>query len=175
MFTDADAVLYGCTLDGNLLTFARACATSILRTRVTWQSVNSPDKSYLTVVEGLWTWAEVAIGTFVSCVPVLPRFLHQFSSKSHKSFTFSSMTSRLLTSSKHVTAKARDIFGLSTHATKQSGGSNSSANLTESDEYKGFVEGRYLALDDFDKLAKDGSARKDATRRNDIEQAISRA
>lgn len=60
--------------------------TSILRTYYAWQIVQSRDISYNVAKMGFWTYAEIAIGTIVSCMPVLPKFLRHFSPKIHATF-----------------------------------------------------------------------------------------
>ncbi|CAD6580725.1 MAG: hypothetical protein ASARMPREDX12_000255 [Alectoria sarmentosa] len=63
-----------------------ACVTSILRTYYAWQIVPSHDISYNLVKMGFWTYAEIAIGTIVSCMPVLPKFFRHFSPRLYATF-----------------------------------------------------------------------------------------
>lgn len=51
-----------------------ACISSILRLYYTWKIVASPDVTYHMVQMGLWTYAELAIGVIISCLPVIPKF-----------------------------------------------------------------------------------------------------
>ena len=60
--------------------------TSILRTYYAWQIVPSHDISYNLVKMGFWTYAEIAIGTIVSCMPVLPKFFRYFSPRLYATF-----------------------------------------------------------------------------------------
>lgn len=64
---------------------SRACVTSILRTYYTWKILNSPDVSYNVVIMGYWTIAEITTGIVVSCLPVMPKFFHHYTSKLHHS------------------------------------------------------------------------------------------
>ena len=41
----------------------------------------SPDTSYNVVPMGLWTFAELAIGFIISCLPVIPKFFQHISPK----------------------------------------------------------------------------------------------
>ena len=54
--------------------FRSACISSVLRTYYTWKIVTSPDITYHMVQMGLWTYAELATGVIVSCLPVIPKF-----------------------------------------------------------------------------------------------------
>ena len=60
--------------------------TSILRTYYAWQTVQSRDISYNVAKTSFWTYAEIAFGTVVSCMPVLPRFFQHFGSKIRTTF-----------------------------------------------------------------------------------------
>ena len=60
--------------------------TSILRTYYAWQIVQSRDISYNVVKMGFWTYAEIAIGTIVSCMPVLPKFFRHFGPRLYATF-----------------------------------------------------------------------------------------
>ncbi|KAM0803966.1 hypothetical protein BDR22DRAFT_886260 [Usnea florida] len=51
-----------------------ACVSSVLRTYYTWKMVGSPDMSYNIVPVDLWTFAELATGFIISCLPVIPKF-----------------------------------------------------------------------------------------------------
>lgn len=55
-------------------TVRSACISSILRTYYTWRIVTSPDVTYHMVQMGLWTYAELATGVIISCLPVIPKF-----------------------------------------------------------------------------------------------------
>ena len=59
---------------------------SILRTCYAWEIVQSRDVSYNVAKMGFWTYAEIAIGTIVSCIPVLPKFFQHFGPKIHATF-----------------------------------------------------------------------------------------
>lgn len=54
--------------------FLSACISSILRTYYTWKIVTSPDITYHIAQIGLWTYAELATGVIISCLPVIPKF-----------------------------------------------------------------------------------------------------
>ena len=54
--------------------FHSACVSSILRTYYTWKMATSPDITYHMVQMGLWTYAELATGVIISCLPVIPKF-----------------------------------------------------------------------------------------------------
>ena len=54
--------------------YLSACISSILRTYYTWKIVDSPDISYNMAPMGLWTFAELATGFIISCLPVIPKF-----------------------------------------------------------------------------------------------------
>ena len=45
-----------------------------MRTYYTWKVASSPDVTYHIAQMGLWTYAELATGVFISCLPVIPRF-----------------------------------------------------------------------------------------------------
>ena len=52
----------------------RACALSITRTYYAWGVTRDPNVSYVLVTLTLLSYAEIALGIIVSCVPTLPRF-----------------------------------------------------------------------------------------------------
>ena len=54
--------------------YPSACISSILRTYYTWKMVGSPDMSYNIIFVVLWTFAELATGFIISCLPVIPKF-----------------------------------------------------------------------------------------------------
>ncbi|KAK0511236.1 hypothetical protein JMJ35_005809 [Cladonia borealis] len=58
-----------------------ACITSILRTYYTWKIVTSPDITYHMAQMGLWTYAELATGVIISCLPVIPKFFQHVGGK----------------------------------------------------------------------------------------------
>ncbi|KAL9068037.1 MAG: hypothetical protein Q9161_006482 [Pseudevernia consocians] len=60
--------------------------TSIVRTYYSFQVPTSTDKTYNLELMGLWGWAELATGTIVSCLPVMPRFIQHVGPKLHKTF-----------------------------------------------------------------------------------------
>ncbi|KAF7513246.1 hypothetical protein GJ744_010642 [Endocarpon pusillum] len=62
-----------------------ACVTSILRTYYTWKIVKSPEVSYNFAIMGYWTIAEITTGIVVSCLPVMPKFFHHYTSKFYHS------------------------------------------------------------------------------------------
>ena len=55
--------------------------TSIVRTYYTFKVFQSPDESYNIIIMGVWTWAEMTVGTVICCLPVMPRFLQHCRSK----------------------------------------------------------------------------------------------
>ena len=52
-----------------------------MRTYYSWKIRYSADFSYLLTIIDIWTSAEIAIGTVVSCIPVIPMFLRHTSPK----------------------------------------------------------------------------------------------
>ncbi|KAL8784269.1 MAG: hypothetical protein Q9195_009105 [Heterodermia aff. obscurata] len=156
-----------------------ACITSVIRTRATWQFVNSPDKSYFTVTEGVWAWAEITAGIFVSCVPVLPRFLQHVRSKVGKNlrFKFNPISWKLVTRSKDTTDQSRAILNASAsrRAMHRSAGRGAFENSAESEQSKYLAEGRYLELDDYDRMFTGDESTKNAAKRHDLEHASSGA
>ena len=69
------------------LTRFSACMSSVLRTYYTWRIVQSPDVSYYMIPMGLWTYAEISTGVFISCVPVMPRFFQHVVPKMTRAMT----------------------------------------------------------------------------------------
>ena len=67
--------------------------TSILRVYYARYVASKHDESYNIAKMGFWTYAEIAIGTVVSCSPVLPRFFQHFGSKVHEALSSKSKTS----------------------------------------------------------------------------------
>ncbi|KAL6715498.1 hypothetical protein ACLMJK_006459 [Lecanora helva] len=55
-----------------------ACVASIIRTYYSWKIVQNEDWSYNMGIIGLWTYAEIAIGVSVSCLPGLPKFFRHY-------------------------------------------------------------------------------------------------
>lgn len=64
--------------------------TSIVRTYYTFKVVQLPDISYNMALMGLWASTELAIGTIISCLPVLPRFFQHFGPKVWSMFSLTS-------------------------------------------------------------------------------------
>lgn len=64
--------------------------TSIVRTYYTFRVVQLPDISFNLAVMGLCASTELAIGTIISCLPVLPRFFQRFGPKVCRIFSFTS-------------------------------------------------------------------------------------
>ncbi|ERF70422.1 hypothetical protein EPUS_04700 [Endocarpon pusillum Z07020] len=62
-----------------------ACVTSIMRTYYTWKVLKSPDVSYNVIIMGYWTIAEITTGIVVSCLPVMPKLFHHYTSKFYHS------------------------------------------------------------------------------------------
>ena len=58
-----------------------ACITSILRAYYAAKTTQSHDISYNLGKMSLWSYAEVAIGTMVCCLPTLPKFFRHFGPK----------------------------------------------------------------------------------------------
>ena len=111
----------------------RGCVTSILRTYYGWNVAILADKSYEYAKLSYWSWAELAAGTLVSCVTVLPKFLQ------------------------HVSSRMRKVVGSSKSAQPDGGVSPAAQNkrglpqktgAQEMDSLKGPSKGRYLMLDD---------------------------
>ena len=70
-----------------LLDSHRACVCSIMRTYYTLKFAQSPDISHNISIMGFWTWAEVAIGILICCLPIMPKFFHHFHSRFSESLT----------------------------------------------------------------------------------------
>ena len=58
--------------------------TSVLRSYYTWRAVEGQDQSWELLPMGLWTWAEIAVGIIVGCLPTLPRFFQHIGTKVHR-------------------------------------------------------------------------------------------
>ncbi|KAI9794021.1 MAG: hypothetical protein M1816_006646 [Peltula sp. TS41687] len=58
-----------------------ACITSIVRLYLSVEFLHDPDVMYNLGPLGLWTFAEIAIGILVGCLPVLPRFVQHIGSQ----------------------------------------------------------------------------------------------
>ena len=59
----------------------RACVTSVMRTYYSFQAPKSSDRSYNWQLVGLWSWAELAIGIIVGCLPFTPKFVQHVGPK----------------------------------------------------------------------------------------------
>jgi len=101
---------------------------SILRTNYNLKLYKSEDVSYNLGIMGLWTYAEIAIGIIVSCLPVLPKFFQHFGpkfqwfllpkdkidTKSRSISLFRSPTAKARSSSKNSTPLANHTQGMGT-------------------------------------------------------------
>ena len=67
-----------------------ACAASIIRTTYAEAINESPDRTYNLCAVGLWTYAEIAIGIIVACLPVTPRFFKSIRNSLHFGYIFKS-------------------------------------------------------------------------------------
>lgn len=168
-----------------------ACVTSILRTYYAWQIVQSRDISYNVVKMGLWTYAEIAIGTIVSCMPVLPKFLRHFSSKLYTTFASKSKSGssnpRPRSGSPVVIEKPRhSAKSPNKYLAKRSGGETGISEIWNGAYHPSAVqvEGEYVTLDEHDavlprtarrvKASEPASrmAKGIATRREDLESGL---
>lgn len=84
-----------------------ACVTSILRTYYITKLTSSPDTSYMIMLTGRWTLAEMTVGIVISCSPVMPRFFRHFSSKAQEVFSWISNTSSWFRFRPSSTSKSR--------------------------------------------------------------------
>ena len=119
---------------------------SILRTHYNLKLYYSEDVSYNLGKMGLWTYAEIAIGIIVSCLPVLPRFFQHFGPKIRWS-----QSSRYRTSSnlRDSTGKARSSSKNPTAFVKLSAGKNSHDSWMDSSHTTMPTTGDHFALEDF--------------------------
>ena len=60
---------------------------SIMRTYYIWQLAESRDKSYMLAAFGLWSDAELSVGVFIGCTPVMPRFFQHVGPKVSEAFS----------------------------------------------------------------------------------------
>ena len=173
-----------------------ACVTSILRTYYAWQIVQSRDISYNAAKMGFWTYAEIAIGTIVSCMPVLPKFFRHFSPKIYATFA-SKSKSKLGSSSNPRQAKSQSPVmgekpGNSAKSsfekpfiTKGSGRGETGVLGIWNEAYHPSaavqVTGEYVTLDEYDSVLPGTDtagelaprrAKGIATRRDDLENGI---
>ena len=130
-----------------------------------------------------WTYAEIAIGTIVSCMPVLPRFFRHFSRKLHATFAFkSSSNPRPSAQSPVVIEKPRKaVRSSSTKRFYRGSGGGKSVLAVWNKAYHppaAEVKGEYVTLDGYDAVLpwKDAAselipkgAAGIATRRDDLE------
>lgn len=166
-----------------------ACVTSVWRTYYAWQIFQSRDISYNVVKMGLWTYAEIAIGTIVSCMPVLPKFFRHFSPKLYA--TFASKSKRG-SSSGNPPPKSRSSVVVETPRNsaesskrlfaKGNGGERDVSQIWNQAYHPSTVEvkGEYVTLDEYDAvLPRMGTASEsdpkmgkgNATKRDDLESA----
>ena len=127
--------------------------TSILRTYYTWRTVESPDTSWELVPMGYWTWAELATGIIVGCLPTLPKFFQHIGSKIYGSVSGSGPgrgsrpgidTPGTDTSKKSVLAKIKRPFA------KYGVGPNVSELWNDPYGPRTQLHDEYLTLDGFD-------------------------
>lgn len=129
---------------------SRACVTSILRTYYSWKIYKSEDISYNMIIMGFWTYAEIAIGITVSCLPVIPRFFHHFGPKIRTlvlSRYKSSATSGNKSASTGSTPKIKTVPKLSDASTTRGRGTMASDPWDNSTTH---IKGDYITLDDYD-------------------------
>ena len=149
-----------------------------MRTYYTWTLVNSPDFSHDVVIMGLWTYAEIAIGIVVSCLPVLPRFFQHFGPKVYGTFSF---RAKSRTQSGHRsdttgnTGETKVLSNFKRPFAKRSDGSRTSETWNDSRIQS---EAGYITLNEIDTMPPEvatmsASAYKPAdrlaTRRDDLE------
>lgn len=161
-----------------------ACVTSIGRTYYTFKVAQLPDISYNIALMGLWASTELAIGTIVSCLPVLPRFFQHLGPKVSGIFSFTSKsenksTPELASAGRYKTTRASLAQRLSFN--KRRTGSNTSvlwsgpsnpqlehngACVTPRDYDSGRLESGVL-----DGLNETPSVRSTSLRQDDLESA----
>lgn len=153
--------------------------TSILRTYYAWQIVQSRDISYNVVKMGFWTCAEIAIGTIVSCMPVLPKFFPHFSPRLYATFASISKP-RPRSRSSVVIEKPRNLAESSKKLfIKDSGGETGISEVWNQAYHPSAAEVKDLSLDGYDAVLprRDTAsepapklAKGTATRRDDLER-----
>ena len=161
--------------------------TSILRTYYSWKIYKSIDISYNMIIMGFWTWAEIAIGVTVSCLPVIPRFFQHFGPGIRSSLLskyrsgFKKSWSRSLSGGSSMRDKTSTR--IPTAIPKRVGGMGTSDSWEYSSNGTLHAAGNYIALGDYERppeipskaFVSGGSSgsREDgfATMRNDIEMA----
>lgn len=152
---------------------------SVIRTKYSWRVTETTDASVSEIVMGLWTWAEIAIGILISCVPVLPKFLKHFGSKIGRYLTLGSRTPTARTSyNKHVNrvfAKVRGVYDSEKYFPQQCDRPNSLALSTEPEDSKGLPKGKYITLNDLENPSDKRETTEIPTKRDDLENGIGAA
>ena len=155
--------------------------TSILRTYYAWEIVQSRDISYNVCKMGFWTFAEIAIGIIVSCMPVLPKFFRHFGPKLYGAIISKSKSDsnpELRCPSSVVIEKPRNLANSKKHFPIGSQESDISYMWSESYQPLAEVKREYITLNAHDAtLLRRGTtsdltpkiARGTATRRDDLE------
>ncbi|KAG6993742.1 hypothetical protein G7Y79_00051g086620 [Physcia stellaris] len=161
-----------------------ACVTSILRAYYASEIVKSHDISWNVSKMGLWTFAEVAIGTVVCCAPVLPKFFRHFGSKLYGTFsskTKSGKDAQPQYSHTVVPGQKSESSGPFKKLPSMDGGSSGLFEAKDlSYPSSAMVKGDYLTVDSYDKMStrgnnvishEDSTTRKGlATKRDDLEK-----
>ncbi|KAL9131152.1 MAG: hypothetical protein Q9217_000853 [Psora testacea] len=149
-----------------------ACITSILRTYYTFKIIQSPDVGHNVIVMGLWIWAEITCGIVIACLPTMPRFFRDTTSKIHgiyssstRSGTRSKSQFRSLDSAKK---NVRNISPSDQHLKKSSSHRRNSDAWSEAHEHPAFRTTQDLPMDEFENtsppLPLKGAIRKEQGR-----------
>ena len=146
---------------------------SVVRTYYSWEVATTSDRSYTTVIMGLWTWAELSIGMLISCAPVLPKFVHHFSPKIVKYLNPSSKSSEprtgSCTPSAHSEPKVRGPSGKTMLFSPRSDGRATPEISAELYDFKSLSKDGYLTLNDNIQTSIDDEADKSPTKRADLQ------
>lgn len=119
--------------------FTSACVISIVRSYLTFKIVKSHDVSYNLIMMGFWTYAEIAIGIIISCLPVLPRLFQTFGPRIYSAFSFRSKTSG-------VTQSETQASKFVHTPVKRMGGKNGPGGFVDLYELRTEVSGEYSPL-----------------------------
>ena len=136
-----------------------ACVTSIARVYYSWKFRGSPDISYNVTGLGLWTWAEIATGLIVSCLPVLPKFFQHISPKLHRLPTFgwkSRSTFRHTPGSSGVTSTTLVSSNHERPHSKSGGVDSTSVTWNDLYDPRAQLRAEYITLEEFDKISSKG-------------------
>ena len=132
---------------------------------------------------GLWTFAEVAIGTVVCCAPVLPKFFRHFGSKLYGTFSSKTKSGKDAQPQYSHTAVAEQKSELSGPFKKLPSIDGGSSRLFQERDLpypsSAMVKGDFLTVDNHDKMWTGGNtvSHEDfttriglATKRDDLEK-----